>query len=121
MSTRKLSEQLEYFKLDRPSEFMMAEWIRDAKEIEGKLESEEREQKETQHALDCMTTCAAELQDMLDAADAAIKRVSELSTFKMERPYPSGGGIRWKLSNDSIGQLWVRADQIKAALENKDG
>ena len=36
---RKLSEKLEYFKLDRPSEWMMAEYIRDAKKLETKLGS----------------------------------------------------------------------------------
>ena len=37
MSNKKLSEQLEYFKLERPSEFMMAEWVRDAEELEAQL------------------------------------------------------------------------------------
>lgn len=48
-----------------------------------------------------------------------VAEVAELPTFKMERPYPSGGGVRWKLSSDSIGQLWMRADQVKSIIEDK--
>ena len=33
-----LSEYMEAFKLDRPSEFLMGDWIRDVKQLEADLE-----------------------------------------------------------------------------------
>ena len=37
MRARKLSEHMEAFKIDRPSEWLMGEWIGHAKELEATL------------------------------------------------------------------------------------
>ncbi len=46
-----------------------------------------------------------------------INDISELPTFVMEAPYPSGGGARWKLCKGVLGEtLWIRADSVKVLI-----
>ena len=61
-----LSEKLRNFRIDRPSEWMMDEFMRDAKELEEQLA-------ESDHALDCMTLAAGELQDLCDKLEKQLE------------------------------------------------
>lgn len=63
MSEQKHSERLTYFRIERPSEWLMDDFAREAKKLEATIESQERD--------------IAELVEALTEAEEIVREVSE--------------------------------------------
>jgi len=99
MSNKKLSEQLEYFKLERPSEFMMAEWVRDAEELEAQLAESAK--------------AWMDLKFKYQALEAQLEQIEEICTDANRTKTDTG-------LRNIIAQIWhITQARLEKSDENK--
>jgi hypothetical protein len=108
MSTKPLSEQLEYFKIERPSEFMMAEWIKDAKALEAKLDAE------TKHN-EILTTANAEYMETIEASKEQT-RLREVDYWLLEAKLAAVEALAEKMDKDDDESSVFWTGKLKEAL-----